>query len=139
MQFPPRKIIPHQNTRIDDNLTTNVPHSPLSPLIPSSPLYPDGIIAPIWVRKHLELVPSVFVLFLRLWESSPPSSPLDTGNSQDKDEERRQDIDLSAEIAARKRSTGERGIKLTVVLLASRRMLGEQHTETSHTKMFILV
>ncbi|KAF8331398.1 Gryzun, putative trafficking through golgi-domain-containing protein [Cantharellus anzutake] len=124
VRFPPRKINPpQQSVRNDDIPSTSVPHSPLSPLIPSSPLYPDGLIAPVWVRKHLELVPSVFVLFLRLWEPPPPSSPLDTGNSQDREEERKQDADLSAEIAVRKRSTGERGIKLTVVLLASRRML----------------
>ena len=43
-------------------------HSPLSPLTPTSPLYPDGLIAPIWIRKHTTLVPSVFVLFKRIYE-----------------------------------------------------------------------
>lgn len=32
---------------------------------------------------------------------------------------------MSAEIAARKRGCSERGVKLTVVLMASRRMLGQ--------------
>lgn len=102
-----------------------VPRSPLSPLNPSSPLYPDGIIAPIWVRKHVELVPCVFVLFTRLWESPPPASPLEGANHSERDEERRRDAELAAEIGARKKTTSERGIKLTVVLMASRRMLGQ--------------
>ena len=42
----------------------------------------------------------------------------------DKEEERRQDMELATEIAARKKATSERAIKLTVVLMASRRMLG---------------
>jgi hypothetical protein len=101
------------------------PHSPLSPLIPSSPLYPDGLIAPVWVRKHLELVPSIFVLFLRLWEAPPPMSPLDS-REKETEQERFYDQELATELSARKRSLAERGIKLTAVLLASRRMLGMQ-------------
>lgn len=93
-------------------------------MTPTSPLYPDGLIAPIWVRKHVELVPSVFVLFLRLSELPPPASPLEGRDDSLKEEEKRRDADLAAEIGARKKVTGERGIKLTVVLLASRRMLG---------------
>ncbi|KAH9816625.1 hypothetical protein DFH28DRAFT_1125408 [Melampsora americana] len=49
-------------------------HSPLSPLTPTSPLYPDGIISPIWIRKHCDMIPSVFVLTSTLWE--PPSSSI---------------------------------------------------------------
>jgi hypothetical protein len=126
VRFPPRKINPLQHgARIDESHSSapGVFRSPLSPLTPSSPLYPDGLIAPIWVRKHLELVPSVFVLFLRLWEPPPPTSPLDV-NNQDRDEERARDTDLATEIGLRKKSTSERGIKLTVVLMASRHMLG---------------
>ena len=122
-QFPPKKIHP-------DNDPSQTPHSPLSPLIPSSPLYPDGIVAPVWIRKHMTLIPSVFVLFLRLYESPPVSqrSPLDIQdpekNKAREAEERLRDTELSEEIAHRKHSTSERNIKLTVVLLASRRMLG---------------
>lgn len=118
---------PQQNSRPDDHHSHAVAHSPLSPLTPSSPLYPDGIIAPIWIRKHVELVPSVFVLFLRLWEPPPPLSPLDVRENETRDDERKHDAELAAEIGLRKKSTGERGIKLTVVLMASRRMLGEWH------------
>lgn len=40
-------------------------------------------------------------------------------------EERRWDSELAKQIADRKKSTNERGIKLTVVLMASRKMLDE--------------
>lgn len=100
------------------------PRSPLSPMTPASPLYPDGLIAPIWVRKHVELVPAVFVLFLRLSELPPLASPLEGRDESSKEKERQRDAELAAEIGARKKITSERGIKLTVVLLASRRMLG---------------
>lgn len=125
IRFPPRKLAPQ-----GDDPTNPVAHSPLSPLTPSSPLYPDGLIAPIWIRKHTTLVPSVFVLFLRLFETPlhTPRSPLDppdTDRDREREqEERRRDMELSAEIAARKKTTNERSIKLTVVLMASRRMLG---------------
>ena len=126
VRFPPRKVTSHDDTQ-------HAPaHSPLSPLTPSSPLHPDGLIAPIWIRKHTTLVPSVFVLFLRIYEYPhiPPRSPLDAHDSErDRDreyEERKRDLELAAYVAARKKLTNERGIKLTVVLLASRRMLGAQ-------------
>jgi trafficking protein particle complex subunit 11 len=124
VRFPPRKLIPQ-----DDPQYSNA-HSPLSPLTPSSPLYPDGLIAPIWIRKHTTLLPSVFVLFLRLFELPALSSrsPLDIPDRErekERDqEERKRDTELSAEVASRKKTTSERGIKLTVVLMASRKMLG---------------
>lgn len=124
VRFPPRKLIPPEDPHY------SAAHSPLSPLTPTSPLYPDGLIAPIWIRKHTTLVPSVFVLFLRIYEYplSTPHSPLDIPDSnrerEKEQEERRRDAELAAEVALRKKSTNERGIKLTVVLMASRRMLG---------------
>ncbi|KAJ3553164.1 hypothetical protein NM688_g3760 [Phlebia brevispora] len=124
MRFPPRKMPPSEENQF---LPT---HSPLSPLTPSSPLYPDGLIAPIWIRKHTTLVPSVFVLFKRIYESPRPTNnaPLDlndTDMAERELEERRRDTELAAEIALRKKSTNERSIKLTVVLMASRRMLDD--------------
>jgi len=53
-----------------------------------------------------------------------PRSPLDPPHPDREAEERRKDAEMSAEIALRKKSTGERGVKLTVVLLASRKLLG---------------
>ena len=125
IRFPPRKLPPPA-----DDPTNSAAHSPLSPLTPSSPLFPDGLIAPIWIRKHTTLIPSVFVLFLRLFELPPhvPRSPLDPPDlereREREQEERKRDMELSAEVAQRKKTTNERGIKLTVVLMASRRMLG---------------
>ena len=125
VRFPPRKLHP------PEDYTDQTPRSPLSPLTLSSPLYPDGIVAPVWIRKHTSFVPSVFVLFLHLFEFPPhtPRSPLDLPDPdrerQREAEERRQDVELAAEIAQRKKATNERSIKLTVVLLATRRMLDD--------------
>ncbi|KDQ13969.1 hypothetical protein BOTBODRAFT_110665 [Botryobasidium botryosum FD-172 SS1] len=124
IRLPPRKVYPSA-ARSDDGTPIGVPHSPLSPLTPTSPLYPDGLIAPIWVRKHIELVPSVFVLFLRLWEGPPPKSPLESRDGQDREEERDRDATMSNEIAGRKKTLSERGIKLTVVLMATRKTLDD--------------
>lgn len=116
--------------------------SPLSPLHPGSPLFPDGMIAPIWVRKHRELVPSVFVAFHLLSEPAPgvagnASSAANTSEPAERqalgastavgsiEELRQRDEELIQEIAERKRALVERGIKLTVVLLTNRTMLGE--------------
>lgn len=41
-------------------------HSPLSPLTPSSPLYPDGIISPLWITKHQSRLPCAFLSFFSL-------------------------------------------------------------------------
>jgi hypothetical protein len=60
--------------------------------------------------------------------------PPDPEHERDKtEEERRRDTDLSAEIAARKKTTNERGIKLTVVLLATRRMLDDPSLDSRLT------
>ncbi|KAI0343684.1 hypothetical protein BDW22DRAFT_1328221 [Trametopsis cervina] len=125
VRFPPRKMPPSEDQQF---LPT---HSPLSPLTPSSPLHPDGLIAPIWIRKHTTLVPSVFVLFKRIYEyprtgaTSPLEAP-DPEHDRDREvEEKRRDTELSAEIAHRKKATNERAIKLTVVLMASRKLLDD--------------
>ncbi|TCD61939.1 hypothetical protein EIP91_007679 [Steccherinum ochraceum] len=124
VRFPPRKLPPAEDQQFHPL------HSPLSPLTPTSPLYPDGLIAPIWIRKHTTLVPSVFVLFKRIYEHPPAPPNLSGTEHADYDrereaEERKRDTELSAEIAQRKRSTNERSIKLTAVLMASRRMLDD--------------
>ncbi|KAF8161338.1 Gryzun, putative trafficking through golgi-domain-containing protein [Crassisporium funariophilum] len=125
VKFPPRKLVP------TDDPQYSAAHSPLSPLTPTSPLHPDGLIAPIWIRKHTSLVPSVFVLFLRIYEYPPHVSrtPLDfpdPDRERDREaEERRRDQELAADVAQRKKITNDRGIKLTVVLMASRKMLDD--------------
>ncbi|KAG5731761.1 UPF0636 like protein [Termitomyces sp. T112] len=134
IRFPPRKLVAPEDP------TYTASHSPLSPLTPTSPLHPDGLIAPIWIRKHTSLVPSVFVLFLRIYEYSPPnatSSPLDVSDiTQEREremEERKRDTELATEVAQRKRGTNERGIKLTVVLMTTRKMLDDPTLDTRLT------
>lgn len=61
----------------------NGTHSPLSPLSSDSPLYPDGLMTPQWIKKHLEL-PSVVVGCYDLWDwsrepGSPPRPKRETG------------------------------------------------------------
>jgi hypothetical protein len=69
-------------------------------------------------------------MFLRIFEYPPhtPKSPLDPPDPDREREreleERKRDAELAADVALRKKSTNERNIKLTVVLMASRRMLG---------------
>ncbi|KAF5372683.1 hypothetical protein D9615_009870 [Tricholomella constricta] len=125
VQFPPRKFVSQEDPRY------SAAHSLLSPLTPTSRLHPDGLIAPIWILKHTSLVPSVFVLFLRIFEFSPSDSgsPLDAPDSNREREreleERKRDAELASEVVLRKKTTNERGIKLTVVLMATQRMLDD--------------
>lgn len=160
----------------------NTPHSSLSPLTPGSVAYPDGLITPTWVRKHSEILPSVFVHFARLYEHSfsgdqaarssptqgsggrsragslldatdpinvpipptpapsspslksakPASDPLNvTGSTKELEKQRREsekraDEELVKEIADRRKKLVDKvtGIKMTVVLMASRDALG---------------
>ncbi len=122
-----RKLHPATNS----TETSATPHSPLSPLTRTSPLFPDGLIAPVWVRKHAELVPSVFVLFLRLFETPDHSDGLELSADEaqkrtaaDREKEKEMDDMLVKEIGERRRKLGERGIKLTIVLMASAATLG---------------
>lgn len=63
-----------------------------------------------------------------------PLDPPDPEHERDKtEEERRRDNELSSEVAARKKTTNERGIKLTVVLLATRRMLDDPSLDSRLT------
>lgn len=122
-RFPPQKAKAASTTDAAPGL-----HSPISPLTPNSPLYPDGMMAPIWIRKHREMIPCVFLLVLKLWESEEvvaenPLSPA-SASQQLSEQERKKDSILVNEIIERKRQTAERGIKLAVIVLASSRMLG---------------
>ncbi|KKY15377.1 putative protein of unknown function DUF1683 [Diplodia seriata] len=38
-------------------------HSPISPLSPGSPTFPDGVMSPLWIAKHQNHIPSVFISF----------------------------------------------------------------------------
>lgn len=67
---------------------------------------------------------------MRIFEFPPNvmRSPLEGYETEKSrmEEERRRDAELAAEIALRKKGTNERNVKLTVVLMASRRLLGER-------------
>lgn len=43
--------------------TSWILHSPISPLSPGASIFPDGVIAPSWVAKHQDYIPSVFISF----------------------------------------------------------------------------
>ncbi|KAL4930053.1 uncharacterized protein BDV17DRAFT_259725, partial [Aspergillus undulatus] len=49
-------------------------HSPISPLTPSSPTFPDGIMTPLWAAKHQDLVPSAVINFFPFCLDSTMSS-----------------------------------------------------------------
>ncbi|KAL7274169.1 hypothetical protein RUND412_002951 [Rhizina undulata] len=71
--LPPRKALPPSLGTPDspvDGPPTRALHSPISPLSPSSPLYPDGVISHLWLRKHQMLIPAVFIAFHELFTAS---------------------------------------------------------------------
>ncbi|MCJ1401148.1 hypothetical protein MMC11_004360 [Xylographa trunciseda] len=84
---------------------TPVLHSPLSPLSPESPLYPDGIMSSFWFAKHQWLLPSALVSFFN-FSIDPNSSTL-------------QDNKLKTEINALRTSitTSSYKFRLIVVLV----------------------
>ncbi|KAJ3124893.1 hypothetical protein HK100_011068 [Physocladia obscura] len=45
----------------------------LTPRAQTSVLYPDGIMTPLWLRRHRDAAPAVVVHFLRLRSSYPPN------------------------------------------------------------------
>lgn len=84
--------------------------------------------APIWIRKHREMVPAVFLLVLRLQSQSSSDGSFSNADMEGpswEEVERARDADLVREVVERKRSTIERGIKLAVILLCDRRLLDD--------------
>ncbi|KAJ5587908.1 uncharacterized protein N7459_003673 [Penicillium hispanicum] len=67
---PPRSSPPASPTDTDNDISASsssfVLHSPISPLSPSSPTFPDGLLTPLWVTKHQELVPAAVITFFPL-------------------------------------------------------------------------
>lgn len=56
VRLPPAKVAASATAGQLTNAPLPTARSPLSPYTPTSPLYPDGLIAPIWVRKHTYVV-----------------------------------------------------------------------------------
>ncbi|KAH8693051.1 Gryzun, putative trafficking through golgi-domain-containing protein [Talaromyces proteolyticus] len=59
----------------DITLSSGIPvvHSPISPLTPGSPTFPDGLVTPSWVLKHQHLVPAAVVNILPITSDSSMS------------------------------------------------------------------
>ncbi|KAJ9121480.1 hypothetical protein QFC22_002096 [Naganishia vaughanmartiniae] len=149
----PSTITTSPDPNLYPSITTPVAHSPLSPLTQGSPTYPDGIMNPSWIRKHEDHVPCVIVLFLRLEADAAASGAvaadgivpgkagqeveggdvLSTGTTVGSGtglvEQGRKERDeaLVAEISERRKKWTDRipGVKVTVVLLASKEMLAD--------------
>ena len=81
---------------------TPILHSPLSPLSPESPLYPDGIMSSFWFSKHQWLLPSAVISFFT-FSIDPNSSTL-------------QDTKLKTEINALRTSITASSYKLRLIV-----------------------
>ncbi|CAO3569646.1 unnamed protein product [Mortierella alpina] len=99
-----------------------------SPSHPSSPLYPDGLITPHWIKRHREQIPSVFIAVVDLWDRD---SAVSTGSSQrgfsDKGPlgvvdplEREHDTVLAQELLERRKAAQDRGVKFAAVVILQR-------------------
>lgn len=82
---------------------TPVLHSPLSPLTPESPTFPDGIMTHFWFSKHQWLLPSTLISFFN-FSVNPNCSTL-------------QDNKLKTEINALRTSITASGYKIRFVVV----------------------
>lgn len=86
-------------------------HSPLSPLSPGSPVYPDGVFTTLWLAKHQQQVPALFIAFFDIVAAG-------TINSN-------QDEQFKADINAIRASLNRSGFKtkFAAVLISDRSIL----------------
>ncbi|KFH64324.1 hypothetical protein MVEG_10149 [Podila verticillata NRRL 6337] len=100
----------------------------LSPTSSSSPLYPDGLISPVFVKRHREQIPSVFIAIVDLWDrESTGADGEHQRNFSDKGPlgvidpmEREHDIVLAQELLERRKAAQERSVKFATVILLQR-------------------
>ena len=59
----PPVLSPPASPAVEEPNVSFTLHSPLSPLTPSSPTFPDGLLNPLWVTKHQRLVPAAVINF----------------------------------------------------------------------------
>ncbi|CAO3664089.1 unnamed protein product [Rhizopus microsporus] len=122
-------VLPQRQSSATSSLTT---HSNLSPLSPDSPVYPDGIMTPLWIKRHL-YHPSVVVGFYELWDwqnetgerAKRETGPLASQILIDPTE-REYDMSLANEINMRRKYFQDKGIKFAAVL-----MLKQRHIDSS--------
>ncbi|KAG9239451.1 Gryzun, putative trafficking through golgi-domain-containing protein [Amylocarpus encephaloides] len=75
--LPMRHAAPAAIPQPTSQISKPVLHSALSPLTPSSTLYPDGLIDAKWIEKHQYHVPSAYVVFYTFTSNPNLSSKLD--------------------------------------------------------------
>ncbi|OUM62147.1 hypothetical protein PIROE2DRAFT_11647 [Piromyces sp. E2] len=102
--FERNRLIRPRKTSTDPNV-----HSELSPLNPSSPLYPKGIITTLWIQKYTSQIPCTMLFFTDMYEYNI--------NDQSGMQERDYDRLITTEIIERKKNCQERGIKLVVIVM----------------------
>lgn len=68
--FPERRgyILPPTQKFLQQTGQQVSTQSSLSPTSSSSPLYPDGLVTPLWIKRHREQIPSVFIAVVDLWD-----------------------------------------------------------------------
>ncbi|KAI0244854.1 hypothetical protein L0F63_000853 [Massospora cicadina] len=97
-------------------------HSVLSPLCPISPLYPDLLMTPVWLRKHLSDLPGAILAFYKPWlpgeaEGYRPNLTANQPvNVAPGPPYRESDAALAAEINEARRSAQENGVKFAAVI-----------------------
>ncbi|KAI9306763.1 Foie gras liver health family 1-domain-containing protein [Cunninghamella echinulata] len=134
---PPFRVINVSKDYVVPEPTPVNTHSTLSPLSPESPLYSDGIMSPLWIKKHLNL-PSVIVGCYDLWDwSQEPGSPIrprrETGPLSSHilidPTEREKDTLLAHEINDKRKYYQEKGIKFAAIILLKERQKDDPSVE----------
>ncbi|CAO3693960.1 unnamed protein product [Rhizopus stolonifer] len=96
-----------------------VTHSTLSPLSSDSPVYPDGLMTPLWMKRHM-YYPSTVVGFYELY-TSVEKAKRETGPLASQilidPTEREHDMSLSNEINVRRKYFQDKGVKFSAVIL----------------------
>ncbi|KAI7662561.1 hypothetical protein KC318_g8805 [Hortaea werneckii] len=117
--LPPRKAAPLPQAPSEEGNSTpprhTELHSTLSPLSPGSPIYPEGIMTPLWFTKHQHSVPSLVIAFFKVH-----------GNDNAARNEQ-----VQTDINAIRATLGRSGYKtrLSVVLLSDRSILDASELE----------
>ncbi|CAI4217514.1 unnamed protein product [Parascedosporium putredinis] len=121
-------LIPFHLEKLPSQRTSKCPRpasscTPLSPLSPSSTLYPDGLINTDWLQKHQERVPSVYLCFYTLTS--------DQGRATLLDNQLKTDINaIKAEIAKSGYKT-----KLAVALMSETAPLPQSLTQSIQERL----